>query len=310
MDVCEFNLRLAAIAKRQGIPVLYYISPQVWAWRRYRVYRIAKVVDRLAAILPFEKDFYAKNGMEVHYAGHPLLDEVSRYADDAGFMERNHLGDKPIIALLPGSRTQEIRRMLPVMAETAKAFPEYVFVIAGVKHHEALYQPYLSDNLQIVYGETYPLLAHCTAAAVTSGTATLETALFGVPQVVCYKGNYFSYLIAKHLIKGIRFISLVNLISDKQVVTELIQKEMNVQMLKREMSLLLTEECRTRMRDEYLLLRQRLGNGDASGKTAAAMIQCLKKIKKISEQMQQNGRICTLYKNSFLARAGKHEQKK
>ena len=280
VDYPGFNLRVAKRLRDSGIPVYYYISPQVWAWHKSRIRQIRANVTEMFVILPFEKDFYAKNGMEVHYAGHPLLDEVSRYADDAGFMERNHLGDKPIIALLPGSRTQEIRRMLPVMAETAKAFPEYVFVIAGVKHHEALYQPYLSDNLQIVYGETYPLLAHCTAAAVTSGTATLETALFGVPQVVCYKGNYFSYLIAKHLIKGIRFISLVNLISDKQVVTELIQKEMNVQMLKREMSLLLTEECRTRMRDEYLLLRQRLGNGDASGKTAAAMIQCLKKNKK------------------------------
>ena len=277
VDYPGFNLRVAKRLHRSGIPVYYYISPQVWAWHKSRIRQIREYVSEMFVILPFEKDFYAQNGMEVHYSGHPLLDELSRFSEDAGFMERNGLGGKPVIALLPGSRTQEIRRMLPVMAETAKAFPDYLFVIAGVKHHETLYQPYLSDNLRIVYGETYPLLAHSTAALVTSGTATLETALFGVPQVVCYKGNYFSYLIAKHLIKGISYISLVNLIADKQVVTELIQNDMNVQLLKRELAALLTDESRNRIKEEYRRLRLRLGDGDASGQTAAAMIHCLKK---------------------------------
>lgn len=277
VDYPGFNLRVAKRLHRSGIPVYYYISPQVWAWHKSRIRQIREYVSEMFVILPFEKDFYAQNGMEVHYSGHPLLDELSRFSEDAGFMERNGLGGKPVIALLPGSRTQEIRRMLPVMAETAKAFPDYLFVIAGVKHHETLYQPYLSDNLRIVYGETYPLLAHSTAALVTSGTATLETALFGVPQVVCYKGNYFSYLIAKHLIKGISYISLVNLIADKQIVTELIQKDMNVPLLKRELAALLTDESRNRIKEEYRRLRLRLGDGDASGQTAAAMIHCLKK---------------------------------
>lgn len=277
VDYPGFNLRVAKRLHRSGIPVYYYISPQVWAWHKSRIRQIREYVSEMFVILPFEKDFYAQNGMEVHYSGHPLLDELSRFSEDSGFMERNGLGGKPVIALLPGSRTQEIRRMLPVMAETARAFPEYLFVIAGVKHHEALYQPYISENLRIVYGETYPLLAHSTAALVTSGTATLETALFGVPQVVCYKGNYFSYLIAKHLIKGISYISLVNLIADKQVVTELIQKDMNAQLLERELAALLTDESRNRVQDEYRTLRLRLGDGDASGQTAAAMIHCLKK---------------------------------
>ncbi len=276
VDYPGFNLRVAKRLHRSGIPVYYYISPQVWAWHKSRIRQIREYVAEMFVILPFEKDFYAQNGMEVHYSGHPLLDELSRFSEDSGFMERNGLGGKPVIALLPGSRTQEIRRMLPVMAETARAFPEYLFVIAGVKHHEALYQPYISENLRIVYGETYPLLAHSTAALVTSGTATLETALFGVPQVVCYKGNYFSYLIAKHLIKGISYISLVNLIADKQVVTELIQKDMNAQLLERELAALLTDESRNRVQDEYRTLRLRLGDGDASGQTAAAMIHCLK----------------------------------
>ena len=277
VDYPGFNLRVARRLYRSGIPVYYYISPQVWAWHKSRIRQIRKYVAEMFVILPFEKDFYAQNGMMVHYAGHPLMDEVSRFAEDAGFRERNGLGDKPVIALLPGSRTQEIRRMLPVMAETAAAFPEYAFVIAGVRHHEALYRPYLSEGLRIVYGQTYPLLAHSTAALVTSGTATLETALFGVPQVVCYKGNGFSYQIAKHLIKGIRYISLVNLIADEKVVTELIQKDMNVPSLRWELAALLTEGSRARMQEAYRTLCRRLGDGEASGRTAAAMIQCLTK---------------------------------
>ena len=279
VDYPGFNLRVARRLHRHGIPVYYYISPQVWAWHKSRLRQIREYVSEMFVILPFEEDFYAKNGMKVHYVGHPLLDEVARFAGDESFLRRNSLDGRRIVAVLPGSRTQEIRRMLPVMAGAAKAFPDLVFVIAGIRHHEALYRPYLSENMRIVYGETYPLLAHSAAALVTSGTATLETALFGVPQVVCYKGNYFSYLIAKHLIKGIRFISLVNLIADKPVVKELIQHDLDVDSLQKELSLLLQEDTIRRMRDDYRLLRSSLGDGTASERAADGMIGCLKKKK-------------------------------
>lgn len=292
VDYPGFNLRVAKRLYRSGIPVYYYISPQVWAWHKSRLRQIRKYVTEMFVILPFEEDFYAKNGMKVHYQGHPLLDEVSRYASDADFCSRNGLEKEKIIAVLPGSRTQEIRRMLPVMAGAARKFPEYTFVIAGVEHHRELYAPYLSGRMKIVYGQTYALLAHSTAAMVTSGTATLETALFGVPQVVCYKGNYFSYLIAKNLIKGIQYISLVNLIADRKVVTELIQKEMNVEMLFRELQPLLEEGPVLRqMREDYRSLSRLLGNGDASDKTAQCMLQCLNQpvAEEKNDGVQQNG---------------------
>lgn len=276
VDYPGFNLRVAKRLYRSGIPVYYYISPQIWAWHRSRIRQIRKYVAEMFVILPFEEDFYAKNGLKVHYQGHPLLDEVSRYSADADFCSRNGLENRKIIALLPGSRTQEIRRMLPVMAAAARQFPDYTFVIAGVEHHRGLYAPFLSENIKIVYAQTYALLAHSTAALVTSGTATLETALFGVPQVVCYKGNYLSYLIAKNLIRGIQYISLVNLIADRKVVTELIQQEMNVDMLVAELRQLLSEgSVLHQMREDYHMLRRRLGEGDASEKTAQAMLQCL-----------------------------------
>ena len=276
VDYPGFNLRVARKLCRSGIPVYYYISPQVWAWHKSRIRQIRSYVKEMFVILPFEEDFYAKNGMKVHYLGHPLLDEVSRHPSDADFCSRNGLENEKIIALLPGSRSQEIRRMLPVMAEAALQFPEHVFVIAGVKHHRALYAPYLSDRMKIVYGQTYALLGHSTAALVTSGTATLETALFGVPQVVCYKGNYFSYVIAKNLVRGIRFISLVNLIADKKIVTELIQQEMNADMLVRELRQILEDGSVLRqMRKDYRSLSRRLGDGNASEKIAECMLQCL-----------------------------------
>ena len=276
VDYPGFNLRVAKRLYNSGIPVFYYISPQVWAWHKSRIRQIRKYVTEMFVILPFEQDFYAKQGMKVHYLGHPLLDEVSRYASDADFCSRNALEKEKIIALLPGSRSQEIRRMLPVMAATARRFPDYTFVIAGVEHHQALYAPYLSEQIKIVYGQTYALLAHSTAALVTSGTATLETALFGVPQVVCYKGNYFSYVIAKNLIKGIQYISLVNLIAGKKVVTELIQQEMNADLLVKELQQLLEDSpTLSRMRENYRSLSQRLGDGKASEKIAACMLRCL-----------------------------------
>ena len=278
VDYPGFNLRVAKRLYRKGIPVFYYISPQVWAWKKSRLRQIRKYVDEMYVILPFEEDFYARHGMRAHYLGHPLLDELSRYTPDAHFREMELCDGQRIIALLPGSRTQEIRRMLPVMAEVAERHPEYRFVIAGVKHHEALYLPYLSENVRVVYGRTYDLLSQSAAALVTSGTATLETALFGVPQVVCYRANGLSYQIAKHLVKGISYISLVNLIAGKKVVTELIQREMNADAIDRELQPLLQEgEPLSRMQADYREVRRRLGDGKASEAIAASMRTALEK---------------------------------
>ena len=296
VDYPGFNLRVAKRLHESGIPVYYYISPQVWAWHKSRVRQIRENVSEMFVILPFEQAFYAQHQMQVHYFGHPLLDEIAQYRMQPDFIERNCLEEKRIVAVLPGSRSQEIRRMLPVMCGAARAFPEYTFVIAGVRHHQALYAPYLSENMQVVYGETYELLAHSHAAMVTSGTATLETALFEVPQVVCYKGNYFSYLIAKHLIKGIRFISLVNLIADKPVVTELIQQEMNTKRLEAELHSILTdEERRAAIRQDYAGLRRSLGNGAASDKISGSILDILKNKKKKSEIFFKNDATKTVF---------------
>ena len=275
VDYPGFNLRMAKFLNKKGFKVFYYISPQVWAWHKSRVKIIKKYVDELFVILPFEKDFYAKYQMNVHYLGHPLLEVVveskknrksSSIANDLGL-------EKPIIALLPGSRKQEILRMLPTMLQTSKQLPNYDFVIAGVENHRNLYQSLCDGyNVKIVYNQTYSLLSSSYAAMVTSGTAALETALFNVPQVVCYKGNFISYLIARHLIKGIHYISLVNLIADKGVVAELIQGEMNSNRLLQEMQLILGEtQNRKQMLDDYVQLHQNLGKGNASQQIAGKM---------------------------------------
>jgi lipid-A-disaccharide synthase len=275
VDYPGFNLRMAKFLHENGIKVFYYISPQVWAWHKSRVKIIKKYVNELFVILPFEKDFYAKHDFSVHYLGHPLLDVVeeskknrstSSIADDLGLQ-------KPIIAILPGSRKQEILRMLPTMLQTSKQLTNYDFVIAGVENHRNLYASLCKDyDVQLIYNQTYSLLSSSYAAMVTSGTATLETALFNVPQVVCYKGNFVSYLIAKHLIKDIQYISLVNLIADKKVVTELIQREMNTDRLFQEMQLILGEtKNRQQLLADYALIHQNLGNGNASQQIAEKM---------------------------------------
>jgi len=275
VDYPGFNLRMAKFLHNNGIKVFYYISPQVWAWHKSRVKTIKKYVDQLFVILPFEKEFYAKHHLHVHYLGHPLLDVVedskkeivsSSLSDDLGIK-------KPIIALLPGSRKQEILRMLPTMLAASKSLTDYDFVIAGVENHRNLYEILCKDYaVKTVYNQTYSLLSNSYAAMVTSGTATLETALFNVPQVVCYKGNFVSYLIAKHLIKGIDYISLVNLIANKGVVTELIQSEMNPKRLLQEMQRILGETTnRQQMLNDYSIIRQNLGNGNASRQIAGKM---------------------------------------
>jgi lipid-A-disaccharide synthase len=216
-------LRIAEFAKKNNIKVVYYISPQIWAWKENRITEIKKNVDEMLVILPFEKDFYAKHKMKVHFVGHPLIDAIQNFYNNPNFKSLHNLSPKPIIALLPGSRKQEIKKILPIMLEAAYNFTEYQILIAAAPSVELdFYQDIVkSRSVSIIQNDTYNILNSSSAALVTSGTATLETALFGVPQVVCYKGGAISYLLAKKLIK-VKYISLVNLIMDKPVVKELI----------------------------------------------------------------------------------------
>ena len=274
VDYPGFNLRMAKFLHKNGIKVFYYISPQVWAWHKSRVKDIKKYVDEMFVILPFEKDFYAKHNFSVHYLGHPLLDAVKNASINSDSKTDNKLNNNQIIAILPGSRKQEILRMLPTMLDVTNRLTDYDFVIAGVENHRNLYESLCKAyKVKIIYNQTYSLLSNSYAAMVTSGTATLETALFNVPQVVCYKGNYISYLIAKHLIKGINYISLVNLIADKEVAKELIQREMNTNMLFSELQPLLGDTSRRKkMLEDYKAIQQRLGSGNASQLIAEKMI--------------------------------------
>ena len=237
VDYPGFNFRIAKWAKKQGFKVLYFISPNVWAWKSNRVYKVRDNTDRMYTILPFEKAFYAKYGIDVEYFGHPLVDVVGAYKaksiDD--FRKEHNLPDKPIIATMAGSRRQEISRMLPVMLEVAKSFPQYEFLITGAPAIDrSFYEQFLvnkPDNVELLFNSTYEILAHSDAGLVTSGTATLEAALFGVPQVVCYKSDAFSVFIARQVSRfsGVKYISLVNLILDKPSVRELIQDDLTVQ---------------------------------------------------------------------------------
>jgi lipid-A-disaccharide synthase len=226
IDYPGFNMRIAKWAKEKKIPTHYYISPQIWAWKENRIKAIKRDFDHLYVILPFEKDFYEKkHGFPVHFVGHPLIDAIKKsdLPDEAEFRQNNQLSVKPIIALLPGSRKQEINKMLTEMLSVVKDFPDYQFIIAGAPGQtRAFYEPFfINKNVGFVQNQTYHLLQFSQAALVTSGTATLETALFKVPEVVLYKGNWVSYQIAKRVIT-LKFISLVNLIMDKEIVTELI----------------------------------------------------------------------------------------
>jgi lipid-A-disaccharide synthase len=238
IDYPGFNLRIAEWAKEHGIKVFYYISPQIWAWKQNRVHKIKKCVDRMFVVLPFEKDFYKKFDYDVSFVGHPLLDVISETNRDfEKFVSENHLPNKPIIALLPGSRKQEIATMLPIMLSVKNEFPNHQFVVAGAPGQAPeFYTPMLhNSDAKLIFGKTYGLLQHAQAGLVTSGTATLEAGLFQLPQVVCYKGSAISYHIAKRLIK-IKYISLVNLILDRPAVLELIQHELNEKNLKTELN--------------------------------------------------------------------------
>ena len=273
VDYPGFNLRIAEFAHKRGIRVVYYISPMIWAWKESRIKKIKRSVDRMLVILPFEKDFYARLNYPVSFPGNPLLDEIAPVRNDPGFeqfREAHDLSDKPIVAVLPGSRKQEISRKLGNMAAMAAFFPDYQFVVAAVSAHDKeFYLQYAGNaNVFLVYDQTYPLLANAEAALVASGTAALETALFNVPQVVCYKANKISYQIARLLVK-VKYISLVNLIMDKPVVREMIQDEFNREALRDELDRLLYNPAyRSRMQDDYLQLENMLGGEGASDRAA------------------------------------------
>ncbi len=278
VDYPGFNLRIAEWAKSKGIKVYYYISPQVWAWKQSRVHKIKKVVDYMFVILPFEKEFYAKFGMEVEYVGHPLIDEITKFKkgnDALSLRERNSLDERPILAILPGSRRQEITKKLPIMLAAVEGIDSHQIVIAGAPNLDDSFYKSFSKEVQIIYGETYAVLANAHTAVVTSGTATLETALFKVPEVVCYKGSELSYRIARRLIK-VKYISLVNLIMDKEIVKELIQKECNPELIRQEVERLICDEIyRNSMLEAYNSLEIVLGGVGASKKVAQSLLKTI-----------------------------------
>lgn len=280
IDYPGFNMRIAKWAKVQGFPTHYYISPQIWAWKESRITAIKRDVDFMYVILPFEKDFYeSKHDYKVEFVGHPLLDVINKKkeGDFSSFRKQHNFSDKPIVALLPGSRKQEITKMLSVMISVADSFKEYQFVIAGAPgQDDSFYKQFLTNsNIHFVSNQTYNLLSISHAALVTSGTATLETALFKVPEVVCYKGNWASYQIAKRIIT-LKYISLVNLIMDRLVVEELIQDDFNKKTLTLALQKILNPEHRKTLLHDYELLEEVLGSSGAAKKTAEKIVSSLR----------------------------------
>ena len=272
IDYPGFNLRIAKWAKEKGFKVIYYISPQVWAWKESRVKLIREVVDKMLVILPFEKEYFeSKWNYKVEFVGHPLVEVINDFLSGASTEKKN----PPVIALLPGSRQQEITKKLPVMLEVSRSFPDFQFVVAkAASLDEDFYKGLLEDypEIKLVSNQTYSLLSTATAALVTSGTATLETALFGVPQVVCYKGSAISYQIAKRLVK-VKYISLVNLIMHKEVVKELIQEELTVPNLVKELdSILHDEKKRKQINEDYKALKNLLQQQSNASEKAAQII--------------------------------------
>ncbi len=272
VDYPGFNLRIAKWARKKGYKTHFYISPQIWAWKENRIKDIRRDIDEMYVILPFEKEFYEnKHNYPVNFVGHPLIDAIAGRppVDVEKFKNQNHLDERPVIALLPGSRKQEISKMLEIMLSITDDFKDYQFVIAGAPSQEKeFYSQFIKKkNVHLVMNRTYDVLEIATAALVTSGTATLETALLKVPEVVCYKGNYFSYQIAKRVI-NLDYISLVNLIMDREVVKELIQDDFNRKNLKQELIKILDKKHRTKIFGDYYELEQKLGGKGASQNTA------------------------------------------
>lgn len=282
VDYPGFNFRIAKWAKKKGFKVLYFISPNVWAWKKNRVYKVRDNTDRMYTILPFEKDFYAKFGIDVEYFGHPLVDVVGAYQSKSTdeFRKLHNLPDKPIIATMAGSRKQEISRMLPIMLETAKNYPQYEFLITGAPAIDKdYYEQFLQqkpENVELLFNSTYEILSHSEAGLVTSGTATLEAALFEVPQVVCYKADAFSVFIARQVSRfsGVKYISLVNLILDKPCVRELIQDDLTVKNSTDELGLIIEGGAKRKtIQCEYKELLGKLGEKGIYSRIAADIVK-------------------------------------
>ncbi len=279
IDYPGFNMRIAEWARKKGFQTHYYISPQIWAWKENRIRKIRRDVDEMYVILPFEEDFYTKkHQFPVHFVSHPLLDAIENRPplNSEKFKAEHKLDDRPIIALLPGSRKQEIEKMLKIMLSITEDFKDYQFLIAGApSQDEEFYHKFIQkSNVNLVMNKTYDVLSLAHAALVTSGTATLETALFKVPEVVCYKGSFISYHIARQII-NLDYISLVNLIMEREVVKELIQNDLNTKNLKAELKKILDEKVRKRIFEDYYELEKKLGGQGASKKTAELIFQKL-----------------------------------
>lgn len=273
IDYPGFNLRMAAFAKQHGLRVFYYISPKVWAWNQRRALKIKASVDKLFTIFPFETAFFKHYHYDVDYVGNPIVDALAAFVPNPDFKTQNQLSERPIVALLPGSRQQELQSMLGVMLAVAPRFANYQFVVAGVSNLPASLYP---EGSKVVFEAAYDLLHVATAAIVTSGTATLETALFGVPQVVCYKTSGITYQLAKWLIK-VKYLSLVNLISDKPVVKELIQSQLTVENLTTELQKIIpTGSNRAQQLNDYAQLKLLVGEAGASERAGALTVKYLK----------------------------------
>ncbi|RIJ46228.1 lipid-A-disaccharide synthase [Maribellus luteus] len=289
IDYPGFNLRIAEFAKQNNIKVYYYISPKVWAWKEYRVKKIKACVDEMFTIFPFETGFYRKHGMDVHYVGNPLMDSFAEFQKTAlsgpEFIQKNQLGERPLVALLAGSRVQEIKRTLPVMKVISSLFPDFQFVLAGVKSiDDSLYQSYLKDaDIKLIYDQTYDLLNNAHTALVASGTAALETALFGVPQTVIYKveGGWVTDFIFRHFIFKMVGVSLPNIIMEREIVRELVQAKMTLKNVKSEMQkLLYNKEYRAQIRADYQQLWEMMGEPGCSKRAADKMVELLKTAEK------------------------------
>ena len=278
IDYPGFNMKIAEWAKRKNFINHFYISPKVWVWKENRVKKIKRVIDKMYVILPFEEGFYLnKHNYKVDFVGHPLLDAIDNQKEfnRQEFLAKNKLSSKPVIALLPGSRNQEIIKLLPLMLDVVSNFNDYQIIIAGAPNKSINYYEKIilsnkesRSSIKVICNQTYDILRISSAAIVTSGTATLETALFKVPQVVCYKTSMISYLIGRLLIHNLNFISLVNIILDKHIVKELIQNNCNKDNLVIELQKILNKSDRSLMLKEYELLHKKLGGKGASKKTA------------------------------------------
>jgi len=278
IDYAGFNLRMARFAKQHGIRVFYYISPKVWAWNQRRALKIKATVDRLFVIFSFEVPFFQRYDYQVDYVGNPLMDAIAAFQPESDFRERHNLGRKPIVALLPGSRRQEVKDVLPLMLAATRQFPAVQFVLAGVSNlPQALYDDVLKDypTIPLLIDQTYDLLAVAQAALVTSGTATLETALLNIPQVVCYRTTWLSYQIAKRVI-AVPYISLVNLIAEKEAVRELIQDELTTEKLGEELVKILPGGSRRAQQlADYASVQEKVGAPGASERAGRLMAQAV-----------------------------------